>query len=245
MGICEGCHAGCCRSFAVPLTGADIIRIEHDQQLTFWDFAVRWADEAGVIARNYAPHFRFRDDPETDFVIALMQAESASMPGSSKCHFLAETPPTPELPLGTGGCGIYGSRPSACRAFPTKLNLTGEVVLVHEVPERGRPGDHPAYSLCPRPWQASDVDSIGAMGDLVVARFEMTFFHKVAAVWNRELRDWAIFPSFLREVYANRVLLESQVTPAIANDQDESSMDEMPATIPLPVLRDVPRRQAA
>lgn len=245
MGICEGCHAGCCRSFAVPLTGADIIRIERDQQLTFWDFVVRWADEHGAIARNYAPHFRFRDEPHTDFVIALMQTESASMPGSSKCQFLAETPPTPETPLGTASCGIYGARPSACRAFPTKLNSTSEVALVHDVPERGRPGDHPAYSLCPRPWEPSDVDPINALGDLVVARFEMTFFHKVAAVWNRELRDWAIFPSFLREVYANRVLRESQVTGAVVEDRDEPSVDEMPDTIPLPVLRDAPSRRAA
>ncbi len=244
MGICEGCHAGCCRSFAVPVTGADIIRIERDTQLTFWDFVVRWADDHGAIARNYAPHFQFRDEPGTNFVIALMQEESASLPGSSKCKFLSETPPSPDAPLGTGNCGIYEARPSACRAFPTKLNQTGEVAVVHDIPERGRPGNHPAYSLCPRPWEPADVDPINALGDLVVARYEMTFFHKVAAVWNRELRDWAIFPSFLREVYASRVLPES-VAAAAADSQATPDAAEVPDTIPLPVLREVPERRAA
>src|SRR5690606_34649025 len=28
MGLCSGCHAGCCRSFAVPVSGADVLRIE-------------------------------------------------------------------------------------------------------------------------------------------------------------------------------------------------------------------------
>ena len=65
MSPCEDCHAGCCRSFAVPVSGADIMRIENGLGLSFWDFVCRWEDPDGRIALNYAPHFFFEDEPET------------------------------------------------------------------------------------------------------------------------------------------------------------------------------------
>ncbi|MDA1013740.1 MAG: YkgJ family cysteine cluster protein [Planctomycetota bacterium] len=245
MGICDGCHAGCCRSFAVPITGADILNLEHATGLTFWDFACRWADHEGSIARNYAPHFQFQDEPGTDFVICLMQKESVVLPDSSKCVFLSETPPTVESPLGVGNCGVYGSRPSACRAFPTKLSRTGEMAVIHDVPERGRGGSNPAYKLCPRPWEPADVDPLEAPRDLVVAKYEMRFFHQLAAVWNREPRDWAMFPDFVRVVYANRVIPEAADIVLDESSDQTATDDDEPQTIPLPVLRNSPRRHVA
>ena len=115
MSLCATCHAGCCRSFVVPLTGADILRIIAQRQLSFWDFACRWADPEGTIALKYAPHFHFRDQPETPFVISLIQEYSSQFPGTTRCKFLAEGPQTSERPLGISQCGIYGERPSACR----------------------------------------------------------------------------------------------------------------------------------
>ncbi len=218
MGICSGCHSGCCRSFAVPTTGADILRIERDLGLDFWQFACRWEDQDGSIALKYAPHFHFADEPETPWVICLMQTPSQIFPGTSKCQFLQETPPDATSPLGTGVCGIYGSRPSACRAFPTRFNETSDLVIIHEVPGRGKPlNSNPAYTLCPRPWTKEDVDPIQAAEDLAVARYEMQFFKTLAVQWNQRPQDWELFPHFLRMVYGARVVAETK------QDQQSSS----------------------
>ena len=215
---CESCHAGCCRSFAVPVTGADVLRIERDLSVPFWTAACRWADPDGTIARRHAPHLRFRDEPETPFVLCLTHEPSRFLPGSTKCRFLTEGQPDAANPLGQARCGIYATRPMACRAFPTKLHRGGELAVLYDVPARGRDGDHPAYDLCPRPWRPEDVDAIDAPRDLAAAKYEMDFFRSVAAVWNRTPRPAEIFPDFLRVVYGGRVVRE----------------ETRPATVPLP-----------
>jgi Fe-S-cluster containining protein len=206
MSPCAGCHAGCCRAFAVPVTGADILRIERELGWSFWDFVCRWEDRDGAIAGEMAPQFYFDDEPETPFAICLLQNASRNFPATSKCRFLMEEPPTKEHPLGTAQCGIYGVRPGTCRAFPTRFHPSGLLVSLHEVPERGRPAEQgEAYRLCPRPWEPAEVDPISAPQDLVVLRYEMQFFAHVAEVWNQSPGLWADFPEFLRLVYANRV----------------------------------------
>ncbi len=222
MSPCEGCHAGCCRSFAVPVTGADILRIQRAYNLSFWDFMCRWEDPEGNIARNYAPHFYFPDDPQTPFVLCLMHAASSLFPETSRCRFLVEEPPTAESPLGTAHCGIYEDRPSACQVFPAKFNETNELAVIYDVPPRGRqPNPHPAYELCPRSWEPEDFDSLELLPALAVAKFEMEFFHQLALLWNRQPRSWAVFPEFLELVYARRIL-------------PKPAEDEAPHILPFP-----------
>jgi len=205
MGICQGCHAGCCRSFAIPMTGADIIRLERDTGRTFWDFGCRWADPEGTIAANYAPHFFFHDEPQTPFVICLKHEDSSLFRGSTRCKFLKESPPDAEHPLGRGECSIYHSRPAACRVFPTKFDVQNELPILHSVPEYGRDQKLPQFKLCPRQWTPADVDPIDATNDLVVARYEARFFSQLARLWNQKVGKWEVFPEFLRDVYARRV----------------------------------------
>jgi Fe-S-cluster containining protein len=237
MSPCEGCHAGCCRSFAVPVTGADILRIQRELQLSFWDFICRWEDAAGKIARNYAPHFHFADEPETPFVICLTHAASQSFPETSKCRFLVEQPPTPERPLGTASCGIYQNRPSACRAFPTKFNETDELAVIYDVPPSGRAANqHQAYTLCSREWEPADFDSLELLPALAVAKFEMRFFHQLALIWNRQPRSWGLFPDFLALVYSNRIL------------RRQTEAEEEPETLAFPTPKppmESPIRRAA
>lgn len=226
MSQCLSCHAGCCRSFAVPVTGADVLRIERELGLNFWEFACRWADPDRKIARRYAPHFFFEDEPRTPFVICLRHEESKFHRGTTKCRFLSEGEPTPEQPLGPSRCGIYASRPMACRAFPTKFNATGELAVLHDVPAQGRSEKHPVYSLCPRAWRSEEIDPLQAPQDLAVAKYEMDFFRSAAVVWNQALRPFAVFPEFLRLVYANRVMREPQAAPA--------APEELPIILPFP-----------
>lgn len=210
MGLCQGCHAGCCRSFAVPITGADMLRLERETGTTFWDFACRWADEQGQIAAHYAPHFHFEDEPHTPFVICLQHESSQLFPDSPRCLYLKEFPADADHPLGTAHCGMYQGRPAACRVFPTKFDVNNELPIIHPVPEYGRQEKLPQFKLCPRQWTPADIDPLESAQELVVARYEMRFFHQLARLWNRNPGPWAIFPDFLREVYANRVTLMPQ-----------------------------------
>lgn len=199
----------------MPITGADILRIERDTARTFDDFACRWADPNGKVARRIAPHFYFADEPQTPFVICLRHDDSVTHSGTSKCGFLVEEPATEEQPLGRAHCGLYTHRPMACRSFPMKLNATGELTILYDVPQRGRKEDHPAYTLCPRPWRPDEVDPIQAPQDLAVTKFEMDFFHTVALAWNRTPRSFEDFPAFVRFVYANRVLSAESGKPTM------------------------------
>ena len=222
MSICEGCHAGCCRSFAVPLSGADILRIEQARSANFWDFACRWEDRAGIIAGRYAPHFHFDDEPATPFAICLKHADSTTHPGSTRCQFLEEQSATTAQPRGRAHCGAYSHRPAACRSFPTTLHSSGQLVVIEPVPTTRRQGHSEAYALCPRPWTPDDIDPVQALQDLIIARFEMQFFHVVADRWNQQPGAWSDFPEFIRIVYQHRVVVRN-------GDQLQA---ELPAIVP-------------
>ena len=214
MSPCSSCHAGCCRSLAVPVTGADILRIEQEVSLPFEQIACRWADPDGTIARSQAPHLYFADDLAIPYVLCLQHEASVFHPGTTKCRFLVESRPSREQPLGQARCGMYASRPSACRTFPAKFNTTGELVVLHDLPSCGPRDNHPAYALCPRPWNAADVDPLRLPQDLAVAKFEMDFFHTVARAWNRRPRSFDALPEFLRLAYRNRVLSATDLETA-------------------------------
>lgn len=230
MSPCESCHAGCCRSFAIPVTGADVLRIERGLNLSFAEFVCRWADPDGIIAQNYAPHLFFEDEPETPFVLALMHHESVYFPDTTKCEFLVEGQPDAEHPNGQARCGIYENRPAACRVFPVRFNETGELAVINDVPARSRDADESVYDLCPRPWEPADLDPLLPIQNLVVARHEMQFFHGIAARWNQELRPWELFPVFLQMIYENRVIKNESAAASTATpdayDEDEDAAED-------------------
>lgn len=234
--ICQGCHAGCCRAFAVPITGADVLRISRATGLSFWDFACRWEDRAGQIAGDYAPHLYFADDPGTPFTLCLLHETSRQFPDTSKCRLLDESPLEVSSP-GASRCGVYADRPMACRVFPLRTNTSGPLAVLGDLPEQGRAGDsQPAYRLCPRPWEPADVDPLQAPQDLAVSAYEADFFRQVAMIWNQRPGDWRRFPEFLQLVYEQRVIRE---TPSAIQMQDSDA-----ATLPFPTGDNRSRRVA-
>jgi len=237
VGICDGCHAGCCRTFAVPVTGADIIRIRRATGLSFWDFVCRWADSDHQIAKDVVPHFHFPDQPAMPFVIALAHAASPIFPGTTKCRFLLEGLPDTAHPLGQGRCCIYLHRPMACRAFPAKLNETGELAELQSVPGHARDEAVAVYQLCPRPWEPEDLDPVETPQTLAVIRYEMAFFHNVARLWNRQPQPWTAFPDFLDYVYSRRIL------PVSADEAPDT--EPVIASLPLVQPRTTFRAKAA
>jgi len=215
----------------VPVTGADIGRMERALQLDFWEFICRWEDRDGAISAGVVPQFRFDDDAEIPYVICLLHEPSQTFPQTTKCRFLVEQPPIPESPLGRATCGIYDARPSSCRVFPTRLSESGSLAVLHDVPPHGRPSDpSPAFKLCPRPWDVGEVDPVAAVQDLIVVQFELRFFRQVANLWNRSPGSWADFPEFLRLVYTNRVRPQP---PA-----DETELPSSRSILKFPTARD-------
>lgn len=232
--LCDSCHAGCCRSFAVPITGADVVRLERSTGLRFWDFACRWEDRQGHIAGDYVPHLYFDDEPTTPFTLCLMHQPSALFRETTKCRFLEESLPSASAPLGTGRCGVYSHRPSACQVFPLSLQKSSQLAVLDDVPAHGRPeSGNDAYQLCPRPWEPEEIDPIHGPQQVAIAKFEADFFKVVASLWNERPSAWLKFPEFLRLVYTQRVV-------KVTNAGLEA---EPPATIPMSSISD--QRRAA
>jgi Fe-S-cluster containining protein len=197
---CGGCHAGCCRAYALPLTGRDIFRIVTELKVPFWKFVCRWVDPSCAISRGVAPHFFFDDDRRTPYVIGLLQTESRPFPGTHKCVFLEETDPVGKLERGSGRCSIYEHRPGACRIFPARVDEAG-ALEVYAVRDRAAELAHAVYELCPRPWSVSDLDPVVALEDLRECTDEMELFHAIALRWNDQPGPWPFFPDFLELIY--------------------------------------------
>jgi hypothetical protein len=259
---CDTCHAGCCRAFAVPVSGADILRLVRETERSPWDFICRWADLDGRIAGKFAPTFHFDDEPATPFVVCLRTDESVQFPGTRKCVFLSEqapddAAPTTDLPasstllpvLGShptrAWCSVHKDRPGTCRAFPLTLSPDLDFAILNEVPPNGRGDGNPAYDLCPRPWTTSDIDPLDQVRDLVVARYEMQYFHSLARAWNRKPGPWSLFPEFLKIVYSTRVQAGTGSThpagfqvglPAAVDPAPSATAgsNNAPATLPFP-----------
>ncbi len=244
MGICDGCHAGCCRTFVVPLTGADILRIERSVGVSFWDFVCRWADPEGTIAKRTAPHFFFSDEPATPFVIGLLHVPSQIFTGTSKCRFLVEQQPDEQHELGVGRCAIYAQRPLVCQVFPTTFDKHGHLASIQKVPEYGSPDKHPVHRLCPRQWQPADLDPVDTPSALASLFYELRFFHTVATVWNRNPQSWLDFPDFLRLVYSQRISPLKTTEEASEVEQSVENEDSI-VSLPLASSKDKPQTKAA
>ena len=52
-----------------------------------------------------------------------------------------------------------------------------------------------------------------------MAKYEMSFFFKLADAWNARPGNWSLFPDFLRMVYARRVITadEDRETEPVAD----------------------------
>ncbi len=97
-----------------------------------------------------------------------------------------------------------------------KLNNTGDLAILYDVPKPGRDGGHRAYDLCPEPLQPSDFDPIQSVQELVISKYEMQFFQQVADIWNRQPGEWKMFPEFLHFVYAERIGVSETRAVAVA-----------------------------
>ncbi len=151
------CHAGCCRSFVVPLTGQDIRRLAAASGRPLWDFACRWDDEDSALPEEFAPRLTFPTRP-ADVCPRRQTLAERGFPGHGPLRVSdgnrdETSPPTGATPR----CPLH-------RPMFHPLGTTGSVPTVsaevgaggnheqRELPQHGRATSESAYKLCPRDW---------------------------------------------------------------------------------------------
>jgi Fe-S-cluster containining protein len=113
---CDACISGCCRGFNLVIEGFDAYRVARDVKLPLGDFVeLRWSE------KQEGDHRVILDAtvPVTErryhrlLLIRVPEPGNAEYP--QRCIFL--------VTVGTRGrCGIYFSRPSMCRTYPSQIN---------------------------------------------------------------------------------------------------------------------------
>jgi Fe-S-cluster containining protein len=157
---CSTCSL-CCRSYLVPLCGHDVWSISRNLGLEPAQFTIAWQEEEPSV-----DGFRLeRDGP----LFSLVLDKRSWTQQQSACIFLMR------LPGGHDRCGIYESRPAACRAYPMLL-----------VEGRAQLRDDP---LCaPNAWPAGEVGRPSWRDTLEAAHNHFDVYSVVRSVWDQRVR---------------------------------------------------------
>jgi len=216
MEICKTCHGGCCRNFTVGLTGVDIINISKTLGVLPSSFVDVIAVEEGADIEHKSKHaalFRFSDfGAEKYYVLGIKMIESSLVPATAKCQFLLEWNSDNENPTIEGliaRCGIYSCRPLICAAFPTKFGETEATAVMVNTSAFEQVFEHPVYKTCAKAPSLEDISGADEIiKTLVLKKYEVEFFKKVAFEWNKNPQTLAEFWTFLAKIYQNRVVIE-------------------------------------
>lgn len=216
MKICESCHSGCCRNYAVGLTGYDILNIAKTLNVDPVSFVqiIPVKDENDIEYKSkYAALFRFTDVEDTFYLFGMRMTESQLVQGTIKCHFLLEwylNPHKPSLDSIIARCGIYNCRPLTCSSFPYKLDTTEKFANVLDLTSNNNKGVHPVYNVCSRKITRDDLpeSSDGILQDLVMRKYELEYFKDMAEYWNQKPGTIDEFLAFMKITYQNRVNVE-------------------------------------
>jgi Fe-S-cluster containining protein len=219
--LCDTCHAGCCRAYNLLITVYDALVISRDLSLPIAEFASVLpmdADKSKRMGDLHVP-LRFSDPGFEDsfFYIILKRVPSALFPGSVKCYFLQEwtrSEPVAERRSHPGAkvagrCGIYGSRPIMCRAYPAFLHANGALGFVTNPQPLESSKTIPAFELCPEPWtvEAFTKDPSQTVHTLITNKYEIGFQNELIKEWNAAPRSLREFFPHAAACYANRFRL--------------------------------------
>lgn len=239
--MCDTCHAGCCRAYNLIITVFDAVQISKDLSLPISEFVALISENAEGVKRLGALHrpLRFSDPglEDTFFYIGLKRVESRLIPETLKCYFLHEwqrAEPVMERGEHPGGkiagrCGIYGSRPLMCRAYPNFLHQNGAVAFISNPKQPELAQAHRIYSVCPEKW---DLKSMGeeasqVVHQLILNKYEIDFQNKLIDEWNAAPRRHSEFFPHAAACYGGRLRMvpEMVTTPSVA---------EAPQAVPEP-----------
>jgi Fe-S-cluster containining protein len=182
MNPCEGCAADCCRHFEVVVLGWDVYRIARDLSLPPESFI----ELQGAPAPDLSHQLVIDADADGDRYCRLALRKQAG-----GCAFLLSID-------GKGRCGIYGSRPDACRSYPAVLD--GELFTLAK------------REYCP-PGAWEDIDEAEYRPRYRRGQKQRAIFDVVTDGWNerilrrRERRSPSDLFAFLLRIYS---LLETR-----------------------------------
>jgi len=214
MLICESCHSGCCRKYAVALTGYDILNISKTLKIDPLSFIEISPVENIEYQSTYTTLFKFTDENSDIFYrFNLKMNESQLVPGTIKCQFLLEWHNDPSNPCIEGiiaKCGIYNCRPFVCTAYPAKFDITEKRGIIVNVGSKSESSEHRIYNLCPEKITGEDIadSSDQIMKALIMRKYELEYFKNLADYWNQKPGSLSDFLIFMTNVYQNRVVLE-------------------------------------
>lgn len=242
-GICDTCHAGCCRTYNVFITAHDALTIAQDLALPVAEFVTFLAADEQQARQFPADHqspMIFSDPGKENarFFLMLKKVESGLIPGTLKCFFLQEW--KRQDPIANRGdhpgariagrCGVYGSRPLLCRTFPSTLHENGAVGFISTPQPTEVEKTNEIYKLCPEKWtpQAFSSDPTKVLHTLVLSRYETDFQNRAVAEWNAKPGLMKDFFPYMLAAYGNRFRLAPELvaTPPSLQDADN------PAPIP-------------
>jgi Fe-S-cluster containining protein len=175
----------------VPVTGYDIWRISHDQGLGPEHFVV-----AGAQPGEHTDGFLLKADERPHY---LALDKKGRFHRFQPCVFLVD------LANGSGKCGIYQSRPGACRVYPMTLN-------------EGMIGLHKGIVCNPGSWPEEEIRRPHWMSLLKQSYLEFDLYSEVVKRWNALVahspdRRFALteYFSYLLNVYAKLNSLEETI----------------------------------
>lgn len=218
MLICETCHAGCCRNFAIGLTGYDILNIHTTLKVDYSSFIqiIPVQNEEDIkYQAKYAALFRFSDcETGIYYRFSMRMSKSPIITDTIKCIFLMEwlnEPLNPSNDKINSKCGIYNCRPLICSTFPSKFDMTGKQGIIFNVNSSNLNQGNPIYNQCPRKITEQDIadskDQI--MKNLIMRKYEGDYFQNLSDYWNQKPGTIKEFFAFIKNVYQNRIVIEA------------------------------------
>jgi Fe-S-cluster containining protein len=219
-GICDTCHAGCCRSYHLFVTAFDAFRISRDLGLPVGEFVTLLSFPTTDVKRYEGEFVPIRfgrgegAEDTTRYLLALKKIESHLFPGTEKCYFLNEWKrdrpasgreghPGKEY---IGRCSIYGSRPMVCRTYPTSLHQNVAVGLITTPPPIDLASKHEVHKICPEEWTVEKfgVDPTVVLHNLAIAKYEREFYNQAVTEFNESGGALQEFFPFMSRVYEHR-----------------------------------------
>lgn len=239
-GICDTCHAGCCRTYHLLITAYDALVIARDLGLPVGEFTTFLAANGENIKRIGGKHtpIKFADpgQEENRFFIALKRVNSALIPGTLKCYFLQEWQRQDVVAERgdhsgakiIGRCGIYDSRPQMCKTYPAALHTEGALGFIATPPPTPLSDQNKIYEICPEKWtpEAFAQDPSKMLHTLVLTSYEVDFQSRAVAEWNAKPGLAKEFFPFMHRVYGIRFRLGG--TQTVENPPDLKTADGSP-----------------
>ncbi len=207
-GSCSNCEGRCCTYYIVPITGYDLWRIVQAQRLAPSSFTTRLPEDyptaTGYILRPSGPTYS----------LALRHHEGRR--NDIPCVFLMQ------LREGVQRCGIYDSRPSACRTYPMRLNE-----------QRIAPRDD---MLCPPDsWNIPALDRSIWRERVERQEWEWDLYGRVVKAWNEAVQRHPPTAGFVVTQYTEYLLNAYDHLEALRAESSEAHLLQQASEALMPI----------